>query len=649
MKPKYNKKLNFLNEKKRPSPNNNLSKYRKLYRIDHEKLNANTSDNQITIRKEKEKIQKLKSLFGVYKNKNADEKQKNKWENLTKPKLPFSQRTILPKDVRKKKIESLKPSSLFHNNHVIHWIRSKYSSSVIEKSLYTILPEKDKTKEPEKENETRKRQRKMMEYLESFREPTGREKYVKINPKYFYDSATFKKIKHLKDIFLEFDKDGSRKMSIDELTKLFNENNINANEDDIVKLFFENKSYKKKDYFKLNLNFYQFLKFALNKGQDFRLFMRKIKAKLEEENKKNKDNQDKNIYLPMNLNLLLDYFILKSKEKSHIEKIEKVIEKIDQVIKKIESSDDKKNSNYYSSKNISKKQIKSKKEKSDNENSNTNSNKDNILDDSLENLDFRKLIDEFSSLFTLNKLDNIENPEKKAINDKTEFKTTSKKIISNQKMEMVKKKDFSKFNDIKKNILSNMEFEKKDLPIYYEYSKNSKDAIGNTLKKMMNQTTVIKLNFDNYKKYHNIQLALDKTKEEVEQMKSNNLQHSNLNYRFKKYYNKNNSLKSFPLVEKKFGNPINNNVKKSFLFKYKNMSKNNSMKLFTRKELMNYNKNYISNESRNSISNYRRTNKSAYKFSESKSSNILDKKNEKFDYYSDRKFDYVPNDLFSIK
>ena len=173
--------------------------------------------------------------------------------------------------------------------------------------------------------------------------------------------------------------------------------------------------------------------------------------------------------------------------------------------------------------------------------------------------------------------------------------------------------------------------------------------MGNAVKQKMNQTAIVKMNFDNYKKYHNIQLALDKTKEEVEQMKSNNLQHSNLNYRFKKYYNKNNSLKSFPLVEKKFGNPINNNVKKSFLFKYKNMSKNNSMKLFTRKELMNYNKNYISNESRNSISNYRRTNKSAYKFSESKSPNILDKKNEKFDYYSDRKFDYVPNDLFSIK
>ena len=128
-------------------------------------------------------------------------------------------------------------------------------------------------------------------------------------------------------------------MGIDEITSLFNQNDIKVNEDELVKLFFQNKKYKKKDYDKLYLNFYRFLKFALNKGHDFRLFMRKLKSKFEEEKKKNKDNKDKNVYLPMNLNLLLDYFILKSKEKSSQKKIENAIEKIDQVIKKIENSD----------------------------------------------------------------------------------------------------------------------------------------------------------------------------------------------------------------------------------------------------------------------------------------------------------------------
>ena len=339
MRPKHTKKLNFLNEKKKPSKKDDLSKYRKIYKIYQEKTNANTSDNRLIIQREKEKINKLKSLFGISKNTNILDQQQKKWEKLTKPKLPFSKRAILPKDERLKKLESLRPSTLYHNNHVINWIRNKYSSSVIEKSLYTILPEKNKNKQPEEEPEVKKRQRKMMEYLESLKEPSGREKFVKINPKYFYDEATFEKIKKLKDIFLEFDQSGNRKMGIDEITSLFNQNNIKANKEELVKLFFQNKKYKKKDYDKLYLNFYQFLKFALNKGHDFRLFMRKLKSKLEEEKKNNKDDKDKNIYLPMNLNLLLDYFILKSKEKTSQDKIENAIEQIDKVIKKIENNE----------------------------------------------------------------------------------------------------------------------------------------------------------------------------------------------------------------------------------------------------------------------------------------------------------------------
>ena len=183
MRPKHTKKLNFLNEKKKPSKKDDLSKYRKIYKIYQEKTNANTSDNRLTIQREKEKINKLKSLFGISKNTNILDQQQKKWEKLTKPKLPFSKRAILPKDERLKKLESLRPSTLYHNNHVINWIRNKYSSSVIEKSLYTILPEKNKNKEPEEEPEVKKRQRKMMEYLESLKEPSGREKFVKINPK----------------------------------------------------------------------------------------------------------------------------------------------------------------------------------------------------------------------------------------------------------------------------------------------------------------------------------------------------------------------------------------------------------------------------------------------------------------------------------
>ena len=647
MRPKYDKKLTFLNEKKKTSRTDDLSKYRKIYkeyRMYEEKTSAKTSINRITIQKEMEKLSKLKSLFGTYKNQSIKQKQQKKWENLTKPQLPFSKRTIIPKEEKLKKVESLKPSNLYHDNHMINWIRGKYSSSVIEKSLYTILPEKDRSKKPEKESELRKRRRKMLEYLESLREPLGKEKYVKINPKYFYNDATFKKIQKLKDIFIEFDQNGNRKMSIDEITNLFNQNNIKANEDELVRLFFQNKKIKKKDYFRLNLDFYNFLKFALNKGQDFRLFMRKLKAKLEEEDKKNEDKKDKNIYLPMNLNLLLDYFILKSKEKSSTEKIENAIEKIDNVIKKIENRDKDIYSSDHSFQQVKIDNVKTpKKGKSIKEDSYLSSSDQINKDYSFDNLDFKQLIDEFGQLFTLNKSENFENTSEIKLEKKEGYNTIEHKINFKDN-----KIDTSKFSKIKKKFLPSNNLYKKSLPIFYKISKNSKDIMGNAIKQKMNQTAILNMNFDNYKKFHNIKLALEATKEKVENMKLSNNMNPNINYRLNKFFNKSSSLKSYPLVAKRYKNPINEqNQKKSFIFKYKNMSHNTSLKLFTKKELINFNKPNIYNESKNSISNNRRTNKSSLKFNENKSCNLLDKRKEKFDYYSERKLDYVPVDLFS--
>ena len=60
--PKHTKKLTFVNEKRKPSKKDDLSKYRKIYKIYQEKTSANTSDNRLTIQREKEKINKLKSL-----------------------------------------------------------------------------------------------------------------------------------------------------------------------------------------------------------------------------------------------------------------------------------------------------------------------------------------------------------------------------------------------------------------------------------------------------------------------------------------------------------------------------------------------------------------------------------------------------------
>ena len=83
----------------------------------------------------------------------------------------------------------------------------------------------------------------MIEFLESMKEPMGRERYVNINPKYFFTKTTFENVLKLKKIFLEFDKDGNRRMELDEMLEMFMSNKISANINDLVELFFRGKKW----------------------------------------------------------------------------------------------------------------------------------------------------------------------------------------------------------------------------------------------------------------------------------------------------------------------------------------------------------------------------------------------------------------------
>ena len=530
-------------------------------------MNINSSEYRASLKIEKDKISKLNSLISNN-NSNFIQTQRNKIrENLKKPKLPFSQRLTIPKDIRLKKIESLKPSLLYHDNHVINWIRNKYSQSVIEKSLYSILPKQAKMERNRNETELEKRKRKMVEFLEGSKEPTGREKYVKIHPKYFYDESTFEKIKQLKDIFLEFDKNGNNKMGIDELVTMFNENNIKANEEDLVKLFFKNKKIKKKEYFKLYLTFYQFLNFALHNDEEFRKFMRKLKIKCKEEIKKNNNLEYESLYFPMNLNLLFDYFISRTKEISSMKKIKGAIDSINKVVTNIEKI----NFNEDSFKNLNIEKIE-KTKKLNNHNLNLDLNEDLDL---LENIDFSALFDEFKNLFTVNKLEDFEKEMKsnKRKKIKNELKTITKDFIINKKKKKFSS-DFMDIKNIKNNLLFNYEANKdnKDnIPLIYELSKNKDDQFLNDIKRCMNRSSIIQMNMDNFKKYHNLQIALEATKESINKMKTNDVSNSNDN-------NKKNINKStIPLIEKKYAMDLNDKLKKCFFFNYKNISKSNSI------------------------------------------------------------------------
>ena len=201
--------------------------------------------------------------------------------------------------------------------------------------------------------------------------------------------------------------------------------------------------------------------------------------------------------------------------------------------------------------------------------------------DLLENIDFAALLDVFRNLFTLKKLEDFEKAMKsnKGKNIKNEFKNITKDFINYKKM-----KEFSSdLMNLKKKILYDYEDNKDNTPLLYKLSKNEDDEMINDIKRSMNNSSIIKMNLDNYKKYHNLQLALEATKDSVNKMKTNNISNSN-DYKITKKINR-----SISLLEKKYSMNLNDNLKKCFFFKYKNLARSNSTKLFTKNELINFN------------------------------------------------------------
>ena len=203
-----------------------------------------------------------------------------------------------------KKYQNISPSQIFYNPNTIKWFKKKYNEILIKKSIYSLFPNNCEPVMSKEEKE--KPERKKQEFLAHYMKPDDKYKDIWINPKYFFSKKIYESILKLKEIFLQFDEDGSLKMEIDEMTAMFNTNNINVTEEDLCELFFKGKKYRKKDVNILYLDFFQFMKFALSKksDQEFRVFMRNIKEKKmkekeqeriaeEEKKKKNLENFSK--------------------------------------------------------------------------------------------------------------------------------------------------------------------------------------------------------------------------------------------------------------------------------------------------------------------------------------------------------------------
>ena len=196
---------------------------------------------------------------------------------------------IVSREMRVKQFKDVPPSQIFYNPSTTKWFRHRYNEDLIKKSIYSLFPNNCAPMLKEEEVTPMSI---LLEWLSHYLKPEKKYANIWINPKYFFSKSVYDKILKLKEIFLQFDEDGSRKMEIDEMVTMFKTNHIDVTEDDLCSLFFKGKKFRKEDINKLYLDFYQFMQFALSKAsdQDFRIFIRKIKEKImkEKENEKNK-------------------------------------------------------------------------------------------------------------------------------------------------------------------------------------------------------------------------------------------------------------------------------------------------------------------------------------------------------------------------
>ena len=523
----------------------NSSYYTKLYSPDTKELNdKNPSYNSFfqnnTLQphlSHKHKILSLKKVFNQKNSKNL----KIKWPKITHPKWPFSKKNDEPKDFKKMRIFSSRPSQKYHNFNTIKWLTQKYSDSVKEKSIYSLLPNNGKPIVPEYENEFNKRHREMMEYLESFKGPGGREKFVNINPKYFYNNSTFKKILRLREMFLEIDKRGNHKMLLKELVQLFKENNINVDIKELKNLFLKNVNNKKKKSDSANLlylDFYEFMNFALSRDQDFRLFMREIKRKnkMEEINRNSKtisyDEKKENVYIPMNFDLIFNYFINKEKQRNSITIVENAIKEMDKIIQeRFENQKQKEETkiNKKEKRKSSKKYITSKTLKDKNMNllSFNNYHRQNTISEEQE-LGIDSSNKKLSSKSTKKihaKLNEMIEKEKEEKLKRINFAQLIKEFSN---LFGIKENDEKKINEDKNRILSADNTKIHSYNNYYNNYYNSnynreEKTYSEEVKKEMRIDSLKNININNFEKYHDLKLALSVTKEQIKNMKNKDM------------------------------------------------------------------------------------------------------------------------------
>ena len=391
-------------------------------------------------------------------------------------------KSIPNRETQVKKYQNIAPSQIFYNPNTIKWFKKKYNEDLIKKSIYSLFPNNC---QPIMTEEEWTPQRILREFLTHYLKPEDKYKDIWINPKYFFSKDVYESILKLKEIFLQFDEDGSRKMEIDEMAVMFKTNHINVTEDDLCGLFFKGKKYRKEDINKLYLDFFQFMNFALSKSsdQDFRIFMRKVKEKIlkekeleriEEEKKKNSmekqeeevvddlfvDEKKEPVFLPMNFNLLLDYFINKGKERKSQKKIRRAIKMMRNILTPGRYPEDDPDF-------VDEEEEGGDDNKDEDENEKKEKKEEDEYDKQLREINTMEIMEEFDKLFKMSYVSPAT-----SLMEQPKLKEAQSKIDSSNK-DFTKNKDFRKVFMKKKTMVTPFKFGKKNF--LDDAETNSKD------------------------------------------------------------------------------------------------------------------------------------------------------------------------------
>ena len=551
------------------------------------------------------------------------------------------QKSVPNRENQIKKYQNIAPSQIFYNPNTIKWFKKKYNEDLIKKSIYSLFPNNC---QPIMTEEEWTQQRILREFLTHYLKPEDKYKDIWINPKYFFSKDVYESILKLKEIFLQFDEDGSRKMEIDEMASMFKTNHINVTEDDLCSLFFKGKKYRKEDINKLYLDFFQFMNFALSKSsdQDFRIFMRKVKEKIlkekeldriEEEKRKNSmenkeeevvddlfvDEKKEPVFLPMNFNLLLDYFINKGKERKSQKKIRRAIKMMRNILTPGRYPDD--------DPDFIDEEEDGEDDKSKDENEKKDKKEEDEYDRQLREINTMEIMEEFDKLFKMSYVSPssslMEQPKPKVIQSKVDAspkKNIQKTFFRKKTMMPEKNEKKSQFNfkmsrkNLKsglslnngednnkkstKNIIDNktIEEKKEDNKIEDDFNDNSELNSSSKKKRVNKRTKTYKLDFDINKLKNNliernrIQKEKEKEKEENEKKMKNKkcmfftnmikkeLEEPNVEdinwYYFNKYHSVSLAKKA---TEKKVLEYLKQKEKKKIRIKTSPMVKNNGM------------------------------------------------------------------------